>query len=52
MLNEGEPWKMGEHLGISEEQAKAKTRELKNICLYCDHFFEHWMEEKSLKFEI
>jgi hypothetical protein len=41
MLNEGKPWKMGEHLGISEEEAKAKTRELKNICLYCDYFFEH-----------
>lgn len=52
VLNEGEPWKMGEHLGISEEEAKAKTRELKNICLYCDHFFEHWVEEKSLKFEV
>jgi len=48
LLNEGEPWKMGEHLGISEEDAKAKTRELKNICLYCDHFFEHWIDEKTL----
>jgi hypothetical protein len=47
MLNEGEPWKMGEHLGISEEEARAKTRELKNICLYCDHFFEHWADKKT-----
>jgi organic radical activating enzyme len=33
MLNEGEPWKMGEHVGISEEEAKAKTRELKYLSL-------------------
>jgi hypothetical protein len=47
-LNEGEPWKMGEEAGISEEAAKAKTRELKNICLYCDYFFEHYMDEETL----
>ena len=40
-LNAGEPWKMGEHLGISIEEAKEKTKELKNICLYCDYFFQH-----------
>ena len=49
ILNEGEPWKMGEHLGISEVEAKAKTRELKNICLYCDYFFEHRISKQSLE---
>jgi organic radical activating enzyme len=49
MLNEGEPWKMGEHLAVTEDAAKEKTRELKNICLYCDHFFEHWIDEKTLE---
>lgn len=49
MLNEGEPWKMGEHLGISEEDAKAKTRDLKNICLYCDYFFEHHLHSNTLE---
>jgi organic radical activating enzyme len=49
MLNEGDPWKMGDHLGVTEEAAKAKTRELKNICLYCDHFFEHWIDEETLE---
>ena len=49
MLNEGEPWKMGEHLGISEEDAKTKTRELKNICLYCDYFFEHHLHSNTLE---
>ena len=49
MLNEGDPWKMGHHLGVTEDAAKEKTRELKNICLYCDHFFEHWIDEETLK---
>ena len=49
MLNEGEPWKMGEHMGISEEDAKTKTRELKNICLYCDYFFEHHLHSNTLE---
>lgn len=44
-LNEGEPWLMGEHLGISREDAIRKTEELQNICLYCDHFFAHHLPE-------
>jgi len=43
-LNEGEPWKMGEHLGISYESAKEMTKEFKNICLYCDDFFRHHVQ--------
>lgn len=42
-LNEGDPWRMGEHLGVTEEQARARTRELKNVCLYCDEFFGRYM---------
>lgn len=38
-LNDGNPWKMGEQLGITEEMAQARTEELQNICLYCDEFF-------------
>lgn len=48
VLNEGAPWKMGEHLGISEESAKEKTNELMNICRYCDYFFEHHVQEETL----
>ncbi|MBT0607441.1 radical SAM protein [Aequorivita echinoideorum] len=40
MLNDGNPLKMGESLGISEEAAAEKNEELKNICLYCDHFMK------------
>ncbi len=38
-LNEGRPEKMGEHLGITEEYAEQRTRELGNHCLWCDEFF-------------
>ena len=47
-LNEGEPWKMGESIGISEDYAKVRTRELKNICLWCDEFFEKHYNIKQL----
>jgi hypothetical protein len=44
-LNDGEPLKMGEHLGVSPIEAEKQTEELKNICLYCDQFFTNHMSE-------
>ena len=43
-LNDGEPWIMGTGLGISEEEAQARTEKLQNICLYCDEFFRDHMQ--------
>lgn len=43
-IDRGEPLKMGESLGVSEAYAKERTRELKNICLWCDEFFEKHYE--------
>lgn len=43
-LNDGNPWRIGEHLGITEDTAKAKTVETGNICLYCDAFFDQYMQ--------
>ncbi|MBC7642275.1 MAG: radical SAM protein [Flavobacterium sp.] len=40
MLNEGEPLKMGLSLGITEDEARIKNQELKNICLYCDYLLK------------
>ncbi|MGO2101870.1 MAG: radical SAM protein [Psychroflexus halocasei] len=45
MLNEGKPLEMGKHLGVSEEEAKAKNADLKNICLYCDAFMKCHKDE-------
>ncbi|NRB61568.1 MAG: radical SAM protein, partial [Saprospiraceae bacterium] len=44
-LNQGEPWQMGTHLGVSEKEARLKTKELENICLYCDSFFDEYMQD-------
>lgn len=44
-LNDGDPWKMGEHLGISEAEAKEHTAQTQNICLYCDQFFAKHMQD-------
>jgi hypothetical protein len=38
-LNEGRPERMGEYLGISEEEGARRSRELGNHCLWCDEFF-------------
>ncbi|MEY3368987.1 MAG: hypothetical protein RI973_2142 [Bacteroidota bacterium] len=43
-LNEGNPWKMGEHLGIGEEEARVRTQALGNVCLYCDSFFQEHLQ--------
>ena len=45
MLNEGNPLKMGISLGVTEEEASIKNEELKNICLYCDHFLKCHKDE-------
>ncbi|EAY24532.1 radical SAM protein [Microscilla marina] len=46
-LNEGNPWQMGEHLGVSEAHAKARTQALKNVCLWCDEFFEQYCKASA-----
>ena len=47
-LNDGEPYKMGESIGITEEFAKERGKDLKNICLWCDEFFEHHFNMATL----
>ncbi|MGF1565073.1 MAG: radical SAM protein [Flavobacteriales bacterium] len=39
-INEGDPIRMGESIGISEDFARARLAELGNVCLWCDEFFE------------
>jgi organic radical activating enzyme len=41
-IDRGEPLSMGQSLGISEAHAKERTKVLKNICLWCDEFFEKY----------
>ncbi len=48
-LNDGQPLKMGEHLGTSEEQATKDAEALQNICLYCDFFFLKSLDKETLQ---
>ena len=47
-INRGEPWEIGETLGIPRESAKARTRDLHNICRWCDEFFEKHLPHDEL----
>ncbi len=37
-LNEGDPWRMGEHLGVTHDEADARIEALGSVCRYCDEF--------------
>lgn len=47
-LNQGNPWKMGESIGITEDYAKQRTEAMRNICLWCDEFFEKHYDIREL----
>jgi hypothetical protein len=38
-LNRGDPYAMGESLGIPAEYGRQRARELGSVCLWCDEFF-------------
>jgi organic radical activating enzyme len=48
MLDEGNPYKMGESIGITEAHARKRCGELENVCLWCDEFFEQHFDIKTL----
>jgi len=48
-INAGDPIRMGESIGINGDYAQKRTNELKNICLWCDEFFEKHYDIKSLQ---
>ena len=47
-LNDGNPYAMGESIGITEEFAKDRGLDLKNVCRWCDEFFEHYFNINTL----
>jgi organic radical activating enzyme len=47
-INQGDPLKMGESIGIPESFAKERTDALQNICLWCDEFFEKHYDMNTL----
>lgn len=48
MLDKGDPYKMGESIGITEEKARKRCGELENVCLWCDEFFEQHFDIRTL----
>ncbi|MEL7005688.1 MAG: radical SAM protein, partial [Bacteroidota bacterium] len=48
-LDEGDPLKMGEAIGITKEYAQERTEKLQNICLWCDEFFDRHFDMAELK---
>jgi hypothetical protein len=47
-LDKGDPYRMGESVGVSEEHARKRCGELKNVCLWCDEFFDQHFDIKTL----
>ncbi|HYM60636.1 MAG TPA: radical SAM protein [Thermoanaerobaculia bacterium] len=47
-LNEGDPYAMGESIGISRDQGVERAVALENVCLWCDEFFERHFDMRTL----
>ena len=48
-LNDGEVYQMGESIGVLKSFAKERGKDLKNVCLWCDEFFEQHYDMNSLE---
>ena len=48
-LDKGDPWAMGEVLGIRKQDAESRCGELGNVCLWCDEFFDKHFDMKTLQ---
>jgi len=48
-LDTGDPYAMGESVGVSETHARKRCGELKNVCLWCDEFFDQHFDIKTLR---
>jgi len=48
-INEGDPYGMGESIGVGREQALERGAALGNICLWCDEFFDRHYDIDALE---
>lgn len=48
-LNEGDPYAMGESLGITAEHGHQRARDLGNVCLWCDEVFARHFDVETLE---
>ena len=47
-LDQGNPFSMGETVGVKKAYAEKRCGELKSVCLWCDEFFEHHFDVNTL----
>lgn len=47
-INQGDPYAMGEAIGIPREQGVARAVALENVCLWCDEFFARHFDIATL----
>ncbi len=48
-INAGDPFSMGESIGISKEFATVRVEALQNVCLWCDEFFKDYFDIETLQ---
>lgn len=46
-LNQGDAYGMGASHGLSEAYGRKRARQLENICLWCDEFFQQYHPQKQ-----
>lgn len=46
-LDKGDPYSMGETIGVTTEYAHKRCGELGNVCLWCDEFFTTYYDIKT-----
>jgi len=47
-LNEGDPYSMGESIGVDGTEGRKRANELQNVCLWCDEFFSRHVDPGTL----
>lgn len=48
-INEGDPYAMGESIGLPREHGLARAEALENVCLWCDEFFDRHFDIRTLR---
>ena len=47
-LNLGDPYAMGESLGVGADEGRRRAIALQNVCLWCDEFMARYLEPVTL----
>lgn len=48
-LNEGDPYGVGESIGVESDYGRERANRLKNVCLWCDEFFGRFLDPRTLQ---